>query len=149
RPLHAKSGLMTPTGPERLSQSSTLVADILQEQARWNLVAEPGFPRELVHFAADGVELRTLQVAALRPGDLVARGSSLRGIVHHPRQRHPLVRQRDAIGALVAFPSVGVFPLVWPRLPADELIVEHQIGHADRRRRIAETQIHVDAVHAL
>src|SRR6476620_10858781 len=51
------------------------VTDVLQEQAGGNLVAEPlplGF---LIDLAADGVELRALQITAFRIGDLGLRGA--------------------------------------------------------------------------
>ena len=54
------------------------VANILQEPFRRNLAAELLRARGFINFSRDGVELRALQIAALRPGDLFRRRAAAR-----------------------------------------------------------------------
>src|SRR5262245_55350972 len=135
--------------PRRLSNPTWsqggkgLVPDVLQEPFGRDLAARPSAPGGFVHLAGDRIELRTLEVAALRIGELVGRGAAFDLAGNEVGERDAPVRQRVAV--LAAAPAaIAVLSLGGSRLVTDVLGVGAKLGVSDRRRRIAEAQIDVD-----
>src|ERR1700681_709126 len=123
------------------------VANILQEQTGRDFVSEFCRSGELVDLAGQGIKLHALEIAALGPGDLVGRhppwGPSADDIV----KRYAFVGERDAMRAQSP-PAIAIFAGAGSCLPPDELVFDPPFRTADRGRRIAETTIDIDALHA-
>src|SRR5580704_5457768 len=81
-----------------ISRNMLSVPDVLQEPFGRNLPAEAGAPGELVDLAGDREELRALQVAALRIGDLLAAGAALDPALRQVGERHAPARGRGPVG---------------------------------------------------
>src|SRR5258706_8608875 len=73
------------------------VPDVLQEPFGGNGASEAGLFGQFIHLAGDRKELRPLQVAAFRIGDLVGRRAALSLAVHQVGERHPLLGQEHAV----------------------------------------------------
>src|SRR5262245_55994145 len=109
------------------------IADILQEPLGRNLAAAPGAARRFIDLAGDRIELGALQVAPLRIGDLIVRGSAAHLALHQVGKGHALVGERVAVLAARAA-AVTMLALQWARLVADVLSIGGQLGMPDRRR---------------
>src|ERR1700730_15140643 len=71
----------------------SLVPDVLQEPFGRDFAAEAGLSGELINLAGDGEELRALQVAALRIGDLVVGSAALDPALGKVGERHAPARR--------------------------------------------------------
>src|SRR5215831_10481935 len=124
------------------------VANILQKQTGWDLVSKFRGLGQLIYPCSNGVKLRSLQIAALRPGNLLIGRASSRLSADDIAEGHSLVRQRDA-GRALRGPTAAALARTGPSLPAQELIVNRKFRATDRGWCIAKAQINVNPSQAL
>src|SRR5689334_9672768 len=133
-----RGSLMAPVGTGRGAFRS-LVADVLQEPLGGNLAARALRSRRFVDATGDRIELRALQVAALRVRHLLPRGASGAPSRHQVGEEDDLVGEAHAVGALA--PALRRRS----RGPGDVLVVELEVGAARGCGCAAEPEVNVDA----
>src|SRR5215472_6288814 len=103
---------------------------------------------QLVYPTGNGIKLRSLQIAALRPCNLLVGRAPGRFSADDIAKGHALVRQRDA-GRALPSPPAAALERAGPCLPAEELIVNRKFRATDRCRCIAKAPIDVNPPQAL
>src|SRR5260221_7289546 len=129
-------------GRERASDRES-VANILKQPFRGDLVAQAGGARAFVDPRRDRVELRALQVAALRPADLVVGGAPRMPPVEDIGEKDEIAGKRHAVGALARALRRG-----GPPRPRQVLVAHREVRAPHRRRPIAEANVQLDALQA-
>src|SRR5689334_2479841 len=99
------------------------IPDVLQEPLSRDFEPQAGRLRALVDLRGDRKELRALEIAALRIGDLIARGAALRLAADEIGQRDPYILQQHAVPAPAVRSAVAVLGAVGTRLPADIFVL--------------------------